>query len=142
VTLIIDTGPLVAAADEDDTNRAWIEETLRSETGALVVPAPITAEVDYLLGERLGPAPLRAFIDDLASGRFLVECLESDDYAAIAGLERRYADLDPGLADLSIVIMAKRFSTRRIVTFDERHFRAIRPLQGGTFTLLPADARQ
>ena len=141
MTLIIDTGPLVAAADEDDTNRAWIEETLRSETGALVVPAPITAEVDYLLGERLGPAPRRAFIDDLASGRFLVECLESDDYAAIAGLERRYADLDPGLADLSIVIMAKRFSTRRIVTFDERHFRAIRPLQGGTFTLLPADAR-
>jgi len=142
VTLIIDTGPLVAAADEDDTNRARIEETLRSETGALVVPAPITAEVDYLLGKRLGPAPRRAFIDDLASGRFLVECLESDDYAAIAGLERRYADLDPGLADLSIVIMAKRFSTRRIVTFDERHFRAIRPLQGGTFTLLPADARQ
>ena len=142
MTLIIDTGPLVAAADEDDTNRARIEGTLRSETGALVVPGPITAEVDYLLGERLGPAPRRAFIDDLASGRFLVECLESDDYAAIAGLERRYADLDPGLADLSIVIMAKRFSTRRIVTFDERHFRAIRPLQGGTFTLLPADARQ
>jgi hypothetical protein len=28
----------------------------------------------------------------------------------------------------------------RLLTFDERHFRTIRPLQGGSFTLLPADA--
>jgi predicted nucleic acid-binding protein len=140
VTLIVDTGPLVAVADEDDTQQTRIEEMLRAEAGALVVPAPITAEVDYLLGERLGPDPRRAFMNDLAAGRFLVECLGPDDYAAVVALERQYADLDPGLADLSIVIMAKRFSTRRIVTFDERHFRAIRPLQGGSFTLLPADA--
>jgi hypothetical protein len=28
----------------------------------------------------------------------------------------------------------------RLVSFDERHFRAITPLQGGAFTLLPQDA--
>jgi uncharacterized protein len=37
------------------------------------------------------------------------------------------------------VILAGRFETRRILTFDERHFRALRPLDGGSFTLLPAD---
>ncbi len=142
MTLIVDAGPLVAAADRDDRYRAQIEGTLRSEAGALVVPAPVTAEVDYLLGERLGSAPRRAFIEDLAAGRFLVECLNPDDYSAIAHLERQYADLDPGLADLSLVILARRFRTRRILTFDEWHFRAIRPLQGGTFTLLPADAKR
>jgi predicted nucleic acid-binding protein len=140
VTLIVDTGPLVAAADEDDTLQAVIEETLLAEAGALVVPAPVTAEVDYLLGERVGSSARRAFIHDMAAGRFLVECLEPDDYAAVAGLERQYANLDPGLADLSVVILARRFGTRRILTFDQRHFRAIRPLQGGSFTLLPADA--
>jgi hypothetical protein len=27
-----------------------------------------------------------------------------------------------------------------LLTFDERHFRALRPLNGGRFTLLPNDA--
>jgi predicted nucleic acid-binding protein len=55
-------------------------------------------------------------------------------------LDRRYADLDLGLADLSIAVLARKLATRRILTF-ERHFRAVRPLQGGAFTLLPADTR-
>jgi hypothetical protein len=38
------------------------------------------------------------------------------------------------------VIVAERFGTRRLLTFDERHFRKLRPLGGGHFTLLPADA--
>lgn len=30
--------------------------------------------------------------------------------------------------------------TIRIVSFDKRHFRAVTPLQGGAFTILPADS--
>jgi predicted nucleic acid-binding protein len=44
-----------------------------------------------------------------------------------------------GHADASVAVLAARFGTRRILTFDERHFRAITPLQGGHFTILPAD---
>jgi hypothetical protein len=52
----------------------------------------------------------------------------------------RYPDLTPGLADLSVVVLAHRFRTDRLLTFDERGFRALRPLAGGRFTLLPKDA--
>jgi uncharacterized protein len=141
VTLILDAGPLLAAADRLDPIRTTVQEVLLKDVGPLVLPAPVSAEVDYLVGKKLGRDARLAFVDDLAAERFVVECLRPDDYAAVAGLERQYADLDPGLADLSVVIMARRFRTRRILTFDERHFRAIRPLQGGTFTLLPADAK-
>ena len=54
-------------------------------------------------------------------------------------MERRYDDLDAGLADLSAIVVAERYGTRRLLTFDEGHFRALRPLRGGHFTLLPAD---
>lgn len=54
-------------------------------------------------------------------------------------LEARYHDLDAGLADLSVVVLAARHRIRRVLTFDERHFRALRPLSGGHFTILPAD---
>ena len=58
----------------------------------------------------------------------------------ITALDTRYADLGLGLADCSIVVLAARYGTRRLLSFDERHFRAVAPLQGGSFGLLPADA--
>jgi hypothetical protein len=36
-------------------------------------------------------------------------------------------------------VSASRYETDRIVSFDERRFRAVTPLQGGAFTILPAD---
>lgn len=142
MTLIVDAAPLVALADRRDPLQGAVREALVSESGGLVIPAPVTAEVDYLLGRRIGRAARLAFLDDLAAGRFAVECLEADDYAVVAELESRYADLDLGLADAAVVVLAARFDTRRLLTFDERHFRAMRPMQGGAFELLPESARR
>ena len=141
MTLILDAAPLVALADRHDRLRPAVEALLKDEPGELVIPAPITAEIDYLLGRRLGRASRLAFLDDLAVGRFTVAHMGADDHRVVADLERRYEDLDVGLADLSVVIAAREHETRRVLTFDERHFRALRPLDGGHFTLLPADER-
>lgn len=140
MTVVLDAAPLVALADRRDPMRERVEATFRDEPGKLVLPAPVTAEIDYLLATRLGRTARLAFLADLSAGRFLVACLEPADYATVVELDRIYADLDPGLADLSVVVLAHRFRTTRIATFDERHFRALRPLDGGSFTLLPADA--
>lgn len=69
MTLVLDAAPLVAVADRRDPMRARIEQVLVGEAGDLVVPAPVTAEVDYLLGRRLGRPARLAFLDDLAAGR-------------------------------------------------------------------------
>jgi uncharacterized protein len=139
VTVVIDAGPLVAFGDANDPHFAQIDELLRTVDGPLVIPAPITAEVDYLLGQRVGRGPRRNFIADLAAGRFIVACLEREDYATVGDLDARYAALGLGLADCALVVIANRYKTDRIVSFDERHFRAVIPLGGGAFTILPAD---
>jgi uncharacterized protein len=54
-------------------------------------------------------------------------------------LDGRYGDMKLGFADLSVVVLSRNLGTRRILTFDQRHFGATGPLQGGSFTLLPAD---
>jgi uncharacterized protein len=140
VTLVIDAAPLVALADPDEPRRDEILAILRSESGGLFVPAPVTAEVDYLLGRRFGSPARRAFLEDLAARRYETPGLSARDYETALEVDRRYADLDLGLADLSLVILARTLDTRRILTFDHRHFRAVRPLQGGAFTVLPDDA--
>lgn len=68
-----------------------------------------------------------------------VACLEAGAYPVVAELDARYSDLDLGLADCSIAVLAERYETRRLFSFDERHFRTVAPLQGGAFELLPAD---
>lgn len=140
MTLVLDAAPLVALADAKEPQLEILLRIRDEEEGRLILPAPVAAEVDYLLGARFGEAARRAFLSDLAAQRYDVACLESGDYRAVAELDARYSDLGLGLADCSIAVLAERYETRRLLSFDERHFRAVAPLQGGSFELLPADS--
>jgi len=139
VTLVLDAAPLVALADAHEPQLQALLRIRDEEDGPLILPAPVAAEVDYLLGVRFGEAARRAFLSDLAARRYEVACLEAGDYRAVAELDARYSDLGLGLADCSIMVLAERYETRRLFSFDERHFRAVAPIQGGAFALLPAD---
>jgi uncharacterized protein len=139
VTLIVDAAPLVALGDSRDRLHVAVGDALRAEHGELIVPAPVSAEADYLIRRRGTVAAARAFLRDVAAGRFRVEGLTADEHGTVARLDEQYAGLDLGLADLSVVVLAHRFRTKRLLTLDERDFRAITPLGGGSFTLLPRD---
>jgi predicted nucleic acid-binding protein len=139
VALIVDAGALYAQADADEPRHAEVAQILRGERELLVTTELAIAEADYLILDRLGPDVELAFVDDLVSGTFVVECLTRDDLARARGVVERYRDLRLGLADASLVVLAQRHGTTRILSFDERAFRTVAPLQGGTFTVLPAD---
>ncbi len=129
----------MALGDSKDPRHKAVRDVLQSEAGQLVIPAPVTAEVDYLVRQRGGPEAGRRFLEDLAMGRLQVESLSVEEHGLALALHDRYRDLDLGLADLSVAVLAHRHRTRRILTFDERDFRAVESLAGGSFTLLPAD---
>lgn len=140
MALIVDAGALYAQADTAEPRHAAVAAILQAEGGALVTSELAVAEADYLILERLGIDAELAFIDDLVEATFLVDCLDRAELVAARALVEQYHDLRIGLADASLVVLARRHATTRLLTFDERAFRAITPLQGGTFTLLPADA--
>jgi predicted nucleic acid-binding protein len=139
VALLLDAGALYAQADRADPHHAAVVEILRAERESLVASAFAVAEADYLILTRLGVDVELAFVEDLAQGTFTAECLSRTELGTALTVIRRYRDLALGLADASLVVLAQRFRTRRLLTFDERAFRAIAPLQGGAFTVLPAD---
>lgn len=112
--------------------------TLESWAGELVVSAFTAAEADHLVLTRLGIDAELALIDDLTM-TYVVEAPDAAGIKVARDLCARYRDLELGLADASMVVLAERWSTRAIATFDHRHFRAVVPLQGGAFQLLPAD---
>ena len=139
MTLVVDTGPLVASLDANDPRGQPVRAVLLNEPGRLLVPAAVVAEADHLAGRRLGRHARLALLEDLAEGPYEVVPLEAADLHQALDVDRQYADLDLGLADATIIVTAHRFETTRLLTFDERDLRVVTPLQGGAFVLLPGD---
>lgn len=77
---------------------------------------------DYLILDRLGVEVELVFVDDLASGVIQVECLSRADLEQARRIVEQYRDLKLGLSDASLVVVAARYRTNRLATFDERAF--------------------
>ena len=137
--LIVDAGALYAQADADEPEHEAISAALLAERGELVTSQLVVAEADYLILRRIGVDAELAFLEDLAQGTYVADALAPAELAIARDIAARYRDLELGLADASLVVLANRWGTRRILTLDERAFRAVTPLQGGAFTVLPAD---
>jgi uncharacterized protein len=138
--LILDAGALYAQADADEPQHAAVAGLLREERDTLVTSQIVAAEADYLIMRRLGIDVELAFLDDLAAGTYVMDALTHPELTVARDVAARYRDLELGLADASLVVLAARWQTRRILTLDERAFRTVTPLQGGFFTMPPADA--
>ncbi len=139
--IICDTSGLIAAYDESDPDGPAVRELLDAEAGALIVSPFVLAEVDYLLMTRSGAAAELILLNDLADGVYQVAEFTAGDAARVAQLARQYADSKLGIADAHTMSLTQpdRYNTQRILTFDHRHFRAVKPPQGGVFAILPAD---
>lgn len=133
--VIVDSGPLIAAANRSDPDHAACAEVLQRPGFHLVVPALCVAEAAYLLGTRKGPQVEAAFLRQLRE--LDVRSPEEDDWERIAELVERYADLPLGATDASVLVQAERCGTGQIVTLDRRHFQVVRPKHRPALELLP-----
>lgn len=132
---IVDSGPLIAAANRSDKYHASAVELLRSPELRLIVPALCIAEVCHLLGSIAGPKAEAAFLRGVAG--LDVRPPEAADWPRIAELVETYGDLPLGGTDASVVALAERLKTELVLTTDHRDFRVIRPRHCEAFHLLP-----
>lgn len=137
--IILDTSGLLAAIDASQHQHQATRRALEIAGPPWLLSPFVLAELDYLLGARVGQAAELALLAEVGRGVYRLESFESDEIAAAERLVRRYASLAIGLADASLVVLANRYGTRDLLTLDERHFRAIRGPAGRPFRLLPAD---
>lgn len=103
----------------------------------MILPGPIVAEVGYLLGVKAGARSEADFLRAVADGDFTVADLTVADFARMAQLVERYADLPLGTSDASVIALAERLDLDEVVTLDHRHFTVVRPRHVKAFTLLP-----
>jgi predicted nucleic acid-binding protein len=135
--LVVDAGPLYAAAATRDRNHQRSVELLTAAARPLLVPTLVVTEVAYLLGDRIGPHAEVAFARSLERGELLVEPVLDSDWSRIAELTDQYADLPLGIVDASVVALAERRDLDTIATLDHRHFATVKPRHVEAFTLVP-----
>ena len=138
--IVLDASGLFAALDRDEPDHEAARAALEADPGPLILSPFVLAELDYLLIRELGIEFELSVLREVAAGAYTLAPFDEDAVGEAEAVARRYADLRIGLADASAVVLAGRYGTNRILTLDERHFRALRTPAGEAFVVLPADA--
>ncbi len=138
MTLLLDTGPLVAALNDNDKEHERCRDLLTWHRGPLAVPAPVLTEVCYLLDKRSRDVTAEVrFLEALAAGELDLVPTVPSDLTRMAELVGTYADLPLGAVDASVVAIAERLGIKELATLDRRHFSVVRPRCGGVFSIVP-----
>ncbi|MFC4058018.1 type II toxin-antitoxin system VapC family toxin [Planomonospora corallina] len=138
--IIADTGAILAVADATAPEHQACVDVLAGLERPMLITHMVVAEVDYMLTRRFGVVAANRFLSDVARGAYTLISGDEQDLEDVITVNARYADLKLGATDCMNVVLAARYDTSTIFTLDERHFRAIKPLnKAEAFTLLPAD---
>jgi uncharacterized protein len=138
--IVVDTGAIVASKDEDHVDHSAVAAFLEDYRGDLLLSPLVLAEADYLLNVRLGQRAAQELLGEVASEAYDLVPMDHGDVAAASGICERYEDMSIGVTDASLVIIASNYNTTRLLTLDQKHFRAIKPLWGApAFRLHPYD---
>lgn len=135
VPVLLDTGPLVALLHEQDSHHVRCRDQAGQMVGHLYTTWAVITEAAWLLRRVQGGTEK------------LLEMIQDDEIRCIhLGLQavefmrertRQYQDLNPQLADLSLLYLADELQIDTIFTLDRRDFSVYRSRSGKPFQLLP-----
>lgn len=137
--IVVDTSALFAALVESEQEHQQCRRALEEADDPLLLSPFVVAEMDYMLGRTQKLTDQLNFLAEVETGAYRLVPFDVADVTLARQLMAKYADLRIGLTDASLVVLAARHGTRRVLTLDERHFRALRGLDGQPFEILPSD---
>mgnify|MGYP002621951595 CR=1 FL=1 len=137
--ILVDTSGLLAALFPDQTHHQECATVLAGD-GPFVLSPFVLAELDHLVGCFAGFDARQALLEEVVAGAYDLAPYDATDVAEAASIGSQYEDLDVGLADASIVVLARRSGTIDLLSLDQRHFRVLKGPDDRPFRILPFDA--
>ena len=115
---LVDTGPLVAAADQTEPHHAWAVARLRALAPPLVTCEAVISEAAFVL--RRSGLPAQMPIQMVERGILHVEqAVNSIECAGrLHRLMEQYSNVPMSFADACLVLLAERFPNARLLTLD------------------------
>jgi predicted nucleic acid-binding protein len=124
--ILADSGFFYALLDRDDAWHVRCRDASAALEEGLITTWPVLTEAVHLLSRWLSVETATALMEEVAEGEIRVWDLSPNARAKVPLLMRRYADLPMDLADASLVLLAEELGHGRILTTDQRDFRAYR----------------
>lgn len=134
--VIADTGFVVALLNQTDIRHTSVT-TIYNQQRVIVLSQTVLAEVAYLVGCDAGISVVVAFLRGIAASRFNLIALTDQDITRTAQILDEYKDSRIDFVDASVMALAERFSSKTVLTLDQRDFRLFRPQHCDSFNLLP-----
>lgn len=138
--ILLDTSGVLAWIDRRQRHHQRVAAVMAEVPPPYVFSPFVLAELDYLLATRVGAAAQNALLEEVERGAYRLAPFTAADVGLARQHLRRHSDLDLGLADASILVLAERHRCQDVLTLDQRHFRAVTGPSGKPLRLLPADA--
>ncbi len=135
VSILLDTGALVALLDRSEKNHARCVEFFRSYMGAVYTTEPVLTEALYLLGP--SARDQHACINFILEGGAILVPQTPASLARAAALMTKYHDTPMDFADASLVVLAEETGIHEIFTLDARGFQTYRIHGKKRFTIQP-----
>lgn len=137
--ILLDTSGILAALFDDQRQHEECARVLREAGGPLVLSPFVVAETDYLIRKYAGVKAELMFLEDIERGAYELASFDTDDMRNMRLMVSRYKDLNIGITDASLIVLADRYGCRDVLTLNIRRFRAMRPTTKKSFRILPAD---
>ena len=138
--ILVDSGPLIAAAISDDRDHRRCVDmftALHLNSEKLLVPQTVVAEVAYAIQKMGGTDQELLFLLALAEGDLMLVDLIPSDLTRIMELVDTYRDFPLGTTDASVIAIAERLNVTEVATLDRRHFPNVEPRHTEYLHLLP-----
>ena len=133
--VIVDTGPIVALLDADETHHRWAHRQFESLAPPLLTSESVLSEACFLLRRLGGDSSLPVALLRRGVLRVVDVLGTADDADAVTALLRRYANVPMSFADACLVRILERTENGSIMTLDS-DFHVYRQGRRGTIRIL------
>ena len=135
--ILADTSGLLALFNQREPRHHDVRSALTHVRAPIVVSPYVVAELDYLVGRRIGMAAQLAVLRELSGPGYELAAMDAELLERATEIVERYADQQIGVTGASIVALAQQYRTDLVLTLDRRHFDVLRTVEGKPFALLP-----
>ena len=120
--IILDTSAIIALSDRRHHLNKDIIDLVSQKESICIIPSTVTVEVCQLLKYRFGSKYEKKFLEEINKSSFIMETVTFKDIPRILQILTKYDDLNAGYVDSSIVAIAERLGTNKLLTLDRKHF--------------------
>jgi len=134
--IILDTSAVIGLMDKKYKKHENLKTIFTKKDNLYILPSTAIGEICYMLNSRFGNKIELIFLEEIIKTSFQLELLKDMDIVRIIEILKKYDTLNIGYVDASIVAIAERLKTNKILTLDRKHFEIIIPRGFDRFDIL------